>query len=198
VIAALLIAFVATAGLASAPSALAADTVIPIHWSVNASAHIKSLNMDITVPPGTFDGSVNLTTGALSGNLTLPSATQNISLLGIPLASATFAMAPNGPISGHLDLATMTVSVTASFNFNITNVHASILPRLNLVGNNCHGSKPITQTLTGPVNLAGSQTFSSTFAIPKFADCGLTTPLLNLIIPGGGNTFTATFAPATT
>ena len=71
-------AIVATIGLASIPGASAADTVIPIHWTVNASTHLKSLNMDVTVPPGTFDGQVDLTTGALTGNLTLPPATQNI------------------------------------------------------------------------------------------------------------------------
>ena len=49
------------------------------------------------------------------------------------------------------------------------------------------------------MNLTGSSTFSSSFTIPKFADCGLLiTPVLNLIIPGGGNTFTVTFAPPAT
>jgi hypothetical protein len=195
-IVALMLAIVASVGLASVPGAQAADTIIPIHWTVTAKVHLKSLNMDVAVPPGTFDGEVDLTTGSLSGSLTLPSATQKIAILGIPLASATFAMKSNGPITGHVDLATMSVSVTASFNFNITRASASLLPQLNLVGNNCHGSKPITQTLTGPINLAGANTFSSTFSIPKFADCGLlVTPLLNLIIPSDGNTFSATFAP---
>ena len=189
-----MVALLGIVGLAGIPAA-SADTIIPIHWTVNASTHLKSLNMDVTVPPGTFDGEVNLTTGALTGNLSLPSATQKISILGIPLASATFALKSNGPITGHVDLAAGTVSVAASFTFNITNASAAILPKLNIVGNNCHGSQPITQNLTGPVNLTGASTFSSSFTIPKFAGCGLVTPLLNLIIPGSGNTFTVTFAP---
>ena len=45
------------------------------------------------------------------------------------------------------------------------------------------------------MNLTGASTFSSSYTIPKFADCGLVTPILNLIIPGSGNTFTVTFAP---
>jgi hypothetical protein len=190
---ALMLTLVASLGL-TLPSA-SADTIIPIHWTVNASTHIKSLNMDVVVPPGSFDGEVNLTTGALTGNLTLPPATQKISILGIPLASATFAVQPTAPISGHVDLLAGTVSVSASFNFLITKASVSLLPRLNLVGNNCHGATPITQNFTGPVNLSGASTFSSEFTIPKFANCGLLTPILNLIIPGGGNTFTVTFAP---
>jgi hypothetical protein len=193
--AALVLAVLASVGLVTAPAASAADVIIPIEWNIDASTHIKSLNMDVTVPTGTFVGQVNLTTGQLTGNLTLPPATQNISILGIPLASATFAMTSNGPITGTVDLLAGTVTVNASFSFNITRASASIFPWLNLVGNRCRGSQPITQTLSGPINLAGASTFSSTYTIPKFKDCGLLTPILNLIIPGSGNTFTATFAP---
>ncbi len=197
-LAALMVFMLATFGLVSAPAATAADTIVPVNFVVNASTHLKSLNMDVTVPPGTFVGQVDLTTGALTGNLTLPPAKQSISLLGIPLATATFALGSNGPVHGTVDLAHGTASITASFTFNITSITASILPRLNLVGNNCHGSQPITQTLSGPINLTGSNTFSSDFTIPKFAGCGLITPVLNLIIPGSGNTFTVSLAAPTT
>ena len=94
------------------------------------------------------------------------------------------------------DLATNTVTVNSSFTFNIDKAALSLLPSLNLVGNNCHGATPISVNMSGPVNLTGSSTFSATYTIPKFAGCGLlVTPILNLIIPGPGNTFTATFAP---
>lgn len=189
----LMISLVASLGVA-VPAAHA-DTIIPIHWTVNASTHLKNLNIDVVVPPGTFDGQVNLTTGELTGNLTLPPATQKISLLGLPLASATFAVKQAAPVTGKVDLATGTVTVSASFNMLITNVSLALLPKLNLVGSRCHGSTPISQTFSGPINLTGASSFTSTYSIPKFADCGLTTPLLNLVIPGGGNTFTVSFAP---
>jgi hypothetical protein len=195
-IVALLALLLTTLGLTAAPSVGAADIVVPISWTVNASTHIKSVNLDVTVPPGNFTGTVDLTTGNLTGTLTLPPAAKTISFLGLPLATATFSMSPAGPISGHVDLVNNTVSVTASFNFNITSATLSLLPKLNLVGNNCHGSTPITVNMTGAINLTGANTFSSTYTIPKFSNCGfLVTPLLNLIIPGPGNTFTATFAP---
>ena len=194
-LAVLLVLALGSLGLFSASPA-SADTIIPIHWNVNASTHLKSLNMDVVVPQGTFDGQVNLTTGDLTGSLTLPKATQTIKLFGLPIASATFSMAAAGPITGHVDLATNTVTVNSSFTFNIDKAALSLLPSLNLVGNNCHGATPISVNMSGPVNLTGSSTFSATYTIPKFAGCGLlVTPLLNLIIPGPGNTFTATFAP---
>jgi len=195
-VAVLLVLTLAGFGLFSASPASAADTIIPIHWNVNASTHLKSLNMDVVVPQGTFDGQINLTTGALTGNLALPKATTSFKIFGYSIASATFSMKAAGPITGHVDLATMTVTVNSAFTFNIDRASANLLPWLNLVGNNCHGSTPISVNMSGPVSLAGASTFSATYTVPKFTGCGaLVTPILNLIIPGPGNTFTATFAP---
>jgi hypothetical protein len=107
-------------------------------------------------------------------------------------------MTQNGPITGHVDLATMTATVNTSFNFAITKATLSFLPWLNLVGSSCRGSAPINVTLSGPVSLTGTSSFSATYTLPKLTGCGfLLTPILNLIIPGPGNTFTASFGPAT-
>ena len=193
-LAALMVLLLAGFGLWGAPSA-SADTVLPIKWDVNASTHLKSLNLDVVVPTGTFEGTINLTTGELTGNLTLPPATTTMKLWGIPLANATFAMQATGPITGHVDLATLQVTVNSSFNFSITKVAPTFLPGWNLVGNHCHGASPITVNMSGAVSLTGASTFSSTYTVPNFTSCGFITPILNLIAPGPGNTFTATFAP---
>ncbi len=196
---ALLLSLVGSGFALAAPAATAADPVLPIHWTVNASTHLKSLNMDVVVPPGTFDGQVNLATGALTGNLSLPPAVQTIKLFGLPIASATFAITQAQPVSGHVDLSDLahpTATVTSSFTFHITRASASLLPWWNVVGNSCRGSSPVTVSMTGPVSLTGPSTFAATYTIPKFTGCGWVTPILNLIIPGGGNSFSATFAPA--
>jgi hypothetical protein len=193
-LAALMVLVLATFGLATAPAA-SADFIIPINWNVNATTHLKNLNLDVTIPQGTFSGTVNVTTGAITGNLSLPPASKTISFVGIPLATATFAMSPTGPITGHVDLKTMTATVSSSFNFQISSATLSFAPWLNLVGNNCHGVTPISVDMSGPVSLSGASTFSSTYTIPKLTGCGLlVTPLLNLVVPSSGNTFTATFA----
>lgn len=197
-LAGLLLMLVASATFWSAPSAQAADVILPINWNINATTHIKSVNMDVVVPQGTFTGEINLTTGALTGNIALPPAVQEIRFFGIKLASATFAMAPAAPITGHVDLATMDVTVNSSFDFKITKASLALLPRLNLISPGCTGVTPVTVSMTGKVDLTGApQSFSSTYTIPKFKNCGLlVTPLLNLVIPGPGNTFSATFEPA--
>lgn len=180
----------------SAPTAAAADPIIPLHWKVNASTHIRSLNMDVTIPEGTFDGQVNLATGELSGNLTLPPAVQHIKLFGVSLASATFAVTQSQPVHGHVDIANLTATVTSSFTMQITQASLTWLPWLNLVGRSCRGSQPVTVTMSGPVSLTAPSSFAAEYTIPSFTGCGLATPLLNLVIPGGGNTFSASFAPA--
>ena len=40
--------------------------------------------------------------------------------------------------------------------------------------------------------LAGTSTFAGTFTLPNFKTCGAATTGLNLVLPGPGNTFTAT------
>lgn len=185
---------IAAAAFTAAPAS--AGTTIPINWNVNATTHIKSLNMDVTIPQGTFNGEFDVASGGLTGNLALPPASKSIDLFGMPIANTTFAMSQNGPITGHVDLATMTVSVNTSFNFAITKASLSFLPWLNMVGPSCRGKSPINVTMSGPVNLAGNSTFTADYALPKLTGCGLLTPILNLIIPGSGNTFTATFGPA--
>lgn len=185
---------IAAAAFTAAPAT--ADTTIPINWNVNATTHIKSLNMDVVVPQGTFNGAFDVANGSLTGNLALPPASKSIDLLGLPIASTTFAMTQNGPITGHVDLATMTATVNTSFNFAITSASLSFLPWLNLVGRSCRGTSPINVTLSGPVNLAGTSSFDATYTLPKLTGCGILTPILNLIIPGPGNTFSASFGPA--
>lgn len=184
----------AAATFAAAPSGAA--STLPIHWKVNASTHIKSLNMDVAIPEGSFDGEVDIVTGELTGSLNLPAASKTIKLFGLPIATTTFAMTQNGPITGHVDFATMTVTVNSSFNFAIKSAALSFLPKVNLVGKSCRGTKPINVSMSGPIDLTGEQTFSADYALPKLTGCGLATSLMNLIIPGGGNTFTATFAPS--
>jgi hypothetical protein len=193
---ALILVLVASASFWSAPSAQA-DVILPITWNINATTHIKSVNMDVVVPQGTFTGEINLTTGDLTGNIALPPAVQEIKFFGIKLASATFAMSPAAPITGKVNLATFEVTVNASYNFKITKATLALLPRLNLIDPRCTGVTPVTVSMAGKVDLSGApQAFSSEYTIPKFKNCGLlVTPLLNLIIPGPGNTFSATFAP---
>jgi hypothetical protein len=180
--------------IAMAPSA-SADPIIPINWTVDADTHLAGLDQDISVTGGSFVGQVDLGTGEFSGDLTLPPATTQVELFGLPLANAAFEVAPTGPATGTVDLATLTAELTASFDLKISYLRPIIFP-INLVGSRCQTSEAITVTMSGQIDLAAGSVISGDFTIPRFESCGLTTLALNLLVPGPGNTFTATATPA--
>jgi hypothetical protein len=183
------------ADVGTAPSSGAAGTVIPVDYTVNASTTLAKLHQTVVVPPGTFIGSIDITTGVLTGNLTLPPASTTVSVAGIGLATATFSLTEAKPVVGTVDIATLTAVTTASFNVMIDSVEPLGLP-INLVGNHCETSTPVSVTFSGPISLSGASTFSGDYTIPPLANCGLLTPALNLVIPGPGNVFTASFSPS--
>jgi hypothetical protein len=185
----------ATLVLASSSSAGAADPTFPFDWKVDATTHLAKLNQTVTVPTGSFVGSVNLATGALTGHITLPPASTTVSLAGIGLARATFQISEVQPVSGHVDLATLQATATSVFDIKVVKASPALLPFLNLVGNSCKTSTPVTVTMSGLASLTSSATFTGTYTIPKLAHCGLATTALNLVVPGPGNTFTAVVAP---
>jgi hypothetical protein len=181
-----------SAGPASASPAAAPD--MPIHETVRATTTLAKLHQTITVPPGTFDGAVNLGTAALQGNLVLPPAATTVAPAGVGLATATFDLAPVEPVVGTVDLSTLAVTATATFNVLITSVDPLGLP-VNLVGNSCGTSTPVTVTFSGVFSFSGPSTFTGSYTIPPLSDCGPLTPALNLVVPGAGNQFSASFAP---
>jgi hypothetical protein len=181
--------------LVLAAPAASADPQVPFVQDVYARTHLAKSGMDITVPPGLFTGSIDLATGAETGTLDLPPATVTINLFGVlPAADASFVMEAAGPITGHVDLATFAVDTTASFNVRL----AKLSPHgtsINLVGDTCTTSSPVTVRMQGVVNPATGGTFASTYTIPDFTGCGPLTPAITAFVAGPGNTFVASFAP---
>jgi len=108
--------------------------------------------------------------------------------------TATAKIVQVKPVSGHIDLSTFNVTATATFNIRLVNAYATGIP-INLVGNSCTTSTPVSVTMRGTANLGGPSTFSGVYTIPPFKTCGLATTALNLVIPGPGNTFTAVTSP---
>jgi hypothetical protein len=175
----------------------AADTLVPFSYRIDATTHLKKLNQTVTVPPGTFIGSIDVNTATLTGTIALPPATLSLKLAGIvPLVTATVKIVQTKPVTGTVDLSTSPFQVvaTSTFNIQITKATAGILP-INLVGNHCTTSTPISVTMRGAAQPGAPASFSGPFTIPPLKNCGLTTAALNLVVPGPGNTFTAHATP---
>jgi hypothetical protein len=188
----------AGASVATAPAS-GADPDIPINQTLDVTTHLKKLNQDIQTNGGSLTGTLDLGNGDFVGDLTLPPSETTLPLAGIvPLAAVGTEVVPTGQITGHVDLATSTITTTSSFHLRIRYVRPLGLP-LNLVGNRCQTSRPITLTTSGTIDLATQAgTLSGEFAIPPLQNCGLITPLLNPLVTGEGNTFTASVRPAAT
>ena len=93
------------------------------------------------------------------------------------------------------------VTATSTFNLRIIDAHASPgvpgigplpVPPVNLVGNKCTTEKPISVTMSGIANLAGTSTVHRIVHDPEVQDVRRAHAVLNQLIPGPGNTFTAT------
>ena len=183
-----IVALVAPSGPASA------SPTLPVHYTVNASTTLATLHQTVTVPPGSFTGTIDLGNGALRGDLSLPPATTTVGLAGVGLAQATFQLAPTRPVVGTVDFATLAVTATSTFDVLVTSVEPLGLP-INLVGASCGTSSPVSVTFTGTFSLSGPSSFAGQYTIPPLKRCGLLTPALNVVIPGPGNQFTARFSP---
>jgi hypothetical protein len=178
-------AVAATAGSASA------DSVINVHYAVTGTTFIKKLNTTVDLGSGTLASTVDLTTGTSSSTLTLPPATASTKVLGVIPVSATTEMIQNGPAAGTVNLNANTITSTASVTLKIT--HLTVAGLSLPVGDSCQTSPFSISLSSGPgFTVGGGGPVSGSFTIPAFRHCGLNTLLLNLTIPGPGNTINLT------
>jgi hypothetical protein len=170
------------------------DSVLGFSYKIRATTHIKKINQTISPPPGTFKGEIDLNQQRLQGSITLPPASFTLQEAGLPVATATARIVQAKPVTGTIDLSTLRVKATSTFNLLIVSVYPTGVP-VNLVGNSCTTATPVSVTMSGTASLDKPSKFTGTFTIPKFKTCGLATAVLNQLIPGPGNTFSAVATP---
>lgn len=184
---------VAVSGTASA--ATTADPTITVTYPVNGSTLIKKVNASLTLGPGTLATTADLTTGALTANLTLPPATGTFRELGIPVTATTELIA-DGPTTGQVNFSANTVQSTSQVTLKLDSLKVG--PVKLPIGKSCETVTPATISLTSGAgfNVLSGGPLSGTYRIPLFHHCGLATGLINLTIPGPGNTISLTLGAA--
>jgi hypothetical protein len=195
------IAVVTAAAMLGVVSAASAAIFPFTNWTTSGSLTIAKLRQKVNLPPGsTFNGSLDTSTGQLTGHVSVPQFTARLSVLGVPV-DATLQFIEARPVSGTVTLGSpnSTVNATASAIIRITRLDSPLLPLLNLAGENCHTSSPVVLPLkaSAPTSalLTSGVTFSGTTTIPPLEGCGLSTLLLNTLMAGPGNPFNVTIAP---
>jgi hypothetical protein len=184
----------ATTSAGAASGSARPTSGIPFDYWVHATTTLAKLNQTVTIPRGTFTGTIDLTNSTLRGSIKLPEAKAPVSIAGLPpLATATFKISEVGPVTGTINLPKAEATATAVFNIQIVSVTPAGLPMVNLVGNSCTTSKPISVTISG--KLTSPITFSGLYTIPPLKTCGAATTALNQVVPGPNNKFTAVATP---
>lgn len=182
-------------GLAGSAAAAAGST-LKATYPVKGSTFLKAPDFTMTLGPGTLAATVDLTTGALTANLKLPDATGSFKQDGVIPVTATTQFINDGPTKGKLDLNTGAVRTTSKITLRIVDltVSGADVP----VGSSCETSAPVAVTVTSQSGfnpLKGGK-LAGTYTIPKFVHCELATTLINLTLPGPGNTITLTLGKA--
>jgi hypothetical protein len=185
------IALLATTGVMAASGAASADTVVNAKYAVTGTTFIAKLNTTVNLGSGNLAATVDLTTGASQSTLTLPPATVSVKEFGIIPVTATTEIIQNGTAAGTVNFAANTIASTANVTLKITSltVFGISLP----VGNQCQ-TTPFNISLSSGsgFTVSGGGPVSGSYTIPAFHNCGLNTLLLNLTIPGSGNSLNLT------
>jgi hypothetical protein len=179
-----------------AAAAAPADSTLSATYPVTGSTHIQKLNATVPLGPGSLAVTLDTTTSDLTATLNLPPATVSATVLGLPV-TATTAFIQDGTATGTADLAANSVQTTAKETLQVTSLKVAGVPVP--VGRSCESIVPASISVASQpgFNVLFGGTLAGTYAIPLFAHCGLATPLLNLTIPGGGNTISLTLGGAT-
>jgi hypothetical protein len=181
--------------LASTASA-SADTKVTFKYPVSGTTHLATPNADVSLGPGHLKTTADLNTGAITANLTLPPATGSFKELGLVPVTATVKLINDGPTTGTINPNTGAVTTTSLITMQITNLVVAGLTQP--IGNSCETSTPVSVTVNSEAgfNILKGGNLGGTYTIPDFANCGLETLLINLTVPGSGNTITLTLGKA--
>jgi len=176
-------------GVAATTGTAYADTIIKVHYPLTGTATIAKLNTTLDLGSGTLSATVDLNTGTSSATLTMPPATASTTVLGFIPVSATTVINQVAPATGTVTATGITSTATVTLQITNLTVFGVSLP----VGDSCMTS-PFTISLASDpgFTVSGGGPVSGMFTIPHFHHCGLNTLLLNLTIPGSGNSINLT------
>jgi hypothetical protein len=195
-----LVAGAAALGVALTTGAPASAWTADVVANVDVTTTIKKLNQTTTYPRGSFVGVLDSDKRTIVGMLSSPAGTTRLKIGSLPLADVTTKITQVGPstTSISVDDWDWVLRTTQTTTVQIVSIKPVGL-NLNLVGNYCK-TAPFTQTLDGRFHTTGTGPGTSydywmtgTYTLPRFANCGLATPIINLAIPGAGNTVKAHF-----
>lgn len=186
----------ALTGVLASTGAASADTTVTYRYPVTGSTYLAAPNATVSLGPGKLVATTDLNTDAITARLTLPPATGSFSEAGVLPVTATVQLINDGPTTGKVNPDTGAVTTTSKITMKIVSLIVAGVSQP--VGNSCETSTPVSVTVSSEkgFNILKGGKVAGTYTIPDFANCGLETPLINLTLPGSGNTITLTLGKA--
>ncbi|NKI45222.1 hypothetical protein HFV08_29075 [Streptomyces sp. LD120] len=169
---------------------------VRLDYPLSGTTHLKGTDSDLTLGPGTLKATADLAAGTLSADTELPPAKGEFHMIGIVPVSVTTEFVEPEPTKGTIDNKTGAVASTTKLTLRLKNLKVAGIP--TPIGNSCQTEVPAVLALTSEpgFNPLTGGTLSGEYTIPKFEHCLLATPLINLIIPGDGNSVSLKLGPA--
>jgi hypothetical protein len=173
-----------------------ADAVVPLqNYTVGGTLGLAKLGQNVKLPAGArFNGGADITTGQLTGHVSIPEFTAPIRVLGIP-TMATLQLVEAQPVQG-----TFTLGANGTVTVNSSTSSTIYIRRLGLgfisVPSTCRTAAPVLLNLSGTGTLTGGFAFAGETTIPPLTGCGLLGPTLSLLLSGPDNAYDLTLAPS--
>jgi len=182
--------FLGAALLLAAP-AHAADS-IEIDYDASGTTTLSSTGSSIALGPSVMKTYISTTgDGTLTADLPLPPAAASFNVLGFLPTTGTVSFVPAATVTGQLSAEPpLTISATARYYVKLTDVKVAGIPAF--VGDHCQTVDPVTIDVATPAgqrfDITDGGDLTGSYDLGHFHDCGLSTPMLNLLLPGRGNT----------
>jgi hypothetical protein len=185
-------ALLAVAGVVASAGSASADTKITLRYPVTGSTHLAAPNATVPLGPGKLTATADLTTYTVSAKLALPNATGSFTELNAIPVTATTQFINDGPTTGTINSSTGAVATTSHITIRIVSLTVGGIPQL--IGDSCETVTPATIPVSSQPgwNIIKGGDLAGTYTMPPFHHCLLDTLLINLTLPGPGNTITLT------
>ncbi|MFI5430091.1 hypothetical protein [Aeromicrobium sp. UC242_57] len=181
----------AGAMIALVPAAAHAVT-IGVDYDVTGTSLIASTDSTINLGPATLSTDIDANTGNFTGSMPLPGTTTRFEVIGLIPVTAKVDFVEAAPVTGHIKLFGLDASIesTASYYIKLSNIKIVGFP--TFTGSHCRTKVPVSIPANTPAgenfHLTQGGNLEGEYTIGDFEHCGLNTWLINLLVPGSGNT----------
>ena len=169
----------------------ASAATIDVDYDVNGTTVIESTDSSITLGPAVISTMVE-EDGSVVADLDLPGTRTEFKAFGFIPVTADVNFEAVGPTTGQLTRVgrLRTLESTSTYFVRLSNIKAVGLPLF--AGQNCRTSDPVVIDANTPdgefFDIATGGRLTGEYSIGNFENCGLNTGLINLLVPGDGNT----------